>query len=146
MIKTEVGYIINNNMLSTIEGWLGECALPKNSRNRVTILAANMRKIFPEGKKPGTNYYWQDSVPMIAKKLSTFFKNYGDNYSDEAILTATRKYVESFDGDYKFMHLLKYFISKRNPETKEETSELLSYLENAGQEDILSNSWTSSLV
>ena len=135
LIKTENGYIINNNMLSTIEGWLGTSSVPKDKKERLLDLAERMRAIFPAGKKDGTNYYWRDSTAIIARKLAIFLKNYGDLYTDEEILEATRKYVESFNGNYKFMHLLKYFIGKKHPETKEDSSELLSYLENAGQAD-----------
>lgn len=146
LIKAENGYIINNNQLSTIEHWLSVSSLPESKVHNLFKLAEGMREIFPSGKKPGTDYYWKDSTPLIAERLSLFIKKYGDTYTDEEILNATRKYVESFNGNYKFMHLLKYFISKKDPETKENKSELLSYLENAGQEDILSDNWTSSLV
>ena len=145
LIKTEDGYIINNNMLSTIEEWFGMSAVINTGEDRLTVLARNMRNIFPDGKKEGTNYYWKDSVPLVAKRLAIFFKNYGDHYTNEQIIDATQRYVDSFNGNYKFMHLLKYFIRKRDPFTGEYNSELLSYLENAAQDDVR-NDWTSSLV
>lgn len=145
LIKTETGYIINNNMLSIIEEWLATSSISKDKKNRLIILAEKMRNIFPEGKKDGTNYYWRDSVPLIAKRLSIFIKNYGDRFTDEEILTATQKYVDSFNGNYKFMHLLKYFIRKKDSTTGEDNSELLSYLENSSQDNIR-NDWTSNLV
>ena len=145
LIKTENGYIINNNMLSTIEEWFGMSAIPENTEDRLVTLAKGMRAIFPDGKKAGTNYYWKDSVPLVAKRLAIFFKNYGDKYTNDQILDATQRYVDSFNGNYKFMHLLKYFIRKKDPSTGEDNSELLSYLENAEQDDIRED-WTSSLV
>ena len=145
LIKTETGYIINNNMLSTIEEWFGMSAVPENKEDRLIALAKGMRAIFPDGKKEGTNYYWKDSVPLVAKRLAIFFKNYGDNYTNDQILNATQRYVDSFNGNYRFMHLLKYFIRKKDPNTGEDNSELLSYLENAAQDDVR-NDWTSSLV
>ena len=145
LIKTETGYIINNNMLSTIEEWFGMSAVPENKEDRLIALAKGMRAICPDGKKEGTNYYWKDSVPLVAKRLAIFFKNYGDNYTNDQILNATQRYVDSFNGNYRFMHLLKYFIRKKDPNTGEDNSELLSYLENAAQDDVR-NDWTSSLV
>ena len=145
LIKTETGYIINNNMLSTIEEWFGMSAVPENKEDRLVTLTKGMRAIFPDGKKEGTNYYWKDSVPLVAKRLAIFFKNYGDNYTNDQILNATQRYVDSFNGNYRFMHLLKYFIRKKDPNTGEDNSELLSYLENAAQDDVR-NDWTSSLV
>ena len=133
------------NMLSTIEEWFGMSAVVNTGEDRLTVLARNMRDIFPDGKKEGTNYYWKDSVPLVAKRLAIFFKNYGDHYTNEQIIDATQRYVDSFNGNYKFMHLLKYFIRKRDPFTGEYNSELLSYLENAAQDDVR-NDWTSSLV
>lgn len=145
LIKVEDGYIINNNMLSTIETWISLSSVPEDKGHQLLKLAEGMREIFPAGKKPGTDYYWRDSTKVIAQRLSIFIKKYGDEYTDEQILDATRKYVESFNGNYKYMHLLKYFISKKNTETKEDSSELLSYLENAGQEETLSDNWLTDV-
>ena len=145
LIKVEEGYIINNNILSTIETWISLSSVTENKKHHLLKLAEDMRSIFPAGKKPGTDYYWRDSTKVIAQRLSIFINKYGDEYSDEQILEATRKYVESFNGNYKFMHLLKYFISKKNLETKEDSSELLSYLENAGQEETLNDNWLTDM-
>jgi hypothetical protein len=43
--------------------------------------------------------------------LKKFVLKYG-NYSDEEIIAATKKYVDSFGGNYMYMQLLKYFIWK----------------------------------
>jgi len=144
LIKVENGYIINNNMLSTIESWMGESSLTNNKSDRLTDLAEKMRALFPEGKKEGTNLYWKDSTKVIAQRLGIFIKRYGDDYSNEQILAATRRYIESFNGNYRFMHVLKYFISKKNLETKEDNSELLSYLENEGQ-DTHNDNWLTDV-
>ena len=72
------------------------------------------------------------------------------HYTDEQILQATQKYVDSFNGNYTFMRVLKYFIikdvRKQGEEVNyvEQVSELASYLENAGQEDYNKN-WTAQL-
>ena len=104
-----------------------------------------MQELFPEGKKPGTKLMWRDSQAIIGKKLKAVVKKYGAKFTDEQALEATKKYVESFNGDYQFMQVLKYFISKRNQLTGEETSQFLSYLENADQEDVNNDSWRDSV-
>ena len=146
LIKTEDGYILNNNQLHTIESWISMSSIPEQKHQTLLKLAEKMRDLYPAGKKPGTDYYWKDSTKVIAQRLSVFIKKYGNEYTDEQILDATRRYVESFNGNYKFMHLLKYFISKKNVETQEDSSELLSYLENASQDNESSTDWTTNLV
>ena len=108
----------------------------KNNK-RLENLAERLRELYPEGKKQGTQYYWRDSNSVIVKKLKALIKKYGDCFTDEQAINATKKYVASFNGNYQFMQLLKYFISKNVVKggEVEETSQLLSYIENAGQED-----------
>lgn len=108
----------------------------KNNK-RLENLAEKLRELYPEGKKQGTQYYWRDSNSVIVKKLKALVKKYGDCFTDEQAINATKKYVASFNGNYQFMQLLKYFISKNVVKggEVEETSQLLSYIENAGQED-----------
>ena len=75
---------------------------------------------------------------------------FGDAYTDDQIIAAARKYVASFNGDYKYMRLLKYFIWKNDAKRTEEglsveqVSDLATFIENADQED-LRNDWTSTL-
>ena len=69
-------------------------------------------------------------------------------YTKDQILQAAKKYVESFNGNYQYMKLLKYFIFKEKIGVNGEVegdSELLNYIENAGQEENLRNDWTSTL-
>ena len=82
-----------------------------NNEDRFTSLANKLRELFPSGKKPGYAYTWRDSTSCIADRLKKFSLKYGD-YSDEEIIDATKRYVASFNGDYKYMQLLKYFIWK----------------------------------
>lgn len=120
---------------------------PKDTDARLISLAQELREVFPKGKKDGTNNYWSDGATIIVRRLKLFFKKYGD-FTNDQILTAARKYVESFNGNYQFMRTLKYFIFKdaRGLEGNiENTSELLTYIENEGQEESLGNDWTSTL-
>ena len=107
-------------------------------------LAEKLMQIFPQGKKPGTPYYWKCNKREISLKLKSFFKLYGVKYTEEEILSAAHRYVESFNGDYRFMRLLKYFIWKK--EDGEEISELATFIDNDGQEDSdYGESWDNEL-
>ena len=122
-----------------------EFSLPNSEEDRFDKLAKQMWELFPEGKKPGTNLMWKDSKPMIAKRLKTLVKKYKVNFTDEQALGATKKYIESFNGDYRFMQVLRYFIWKRDNDTGTETSQLLSYIENAGQTDSSDEDWRDEI-
>lgn len=95
-----------------------------------------LRDFFPEGKKPGTSIYWKCNRSEVQRKLDKFRLKY-PQFSDEQICTATKNYVEGFHGNYRYMQVLKYFISKNKivNEEIEEGSELLSYLQNSNQKD-----------
>ena len=117
-------------------------------KDRLNLLAIRLKEIFPKGKKDGTNYYWADGVALIVRRLQLFFKKYGNTYTDEQIIQATEKYVQGFNGNYQYMRLLKYFILKEKVGAAGEVegdSELISYIENAGQEENLRNDWATTL-
>lgn len=122
-----------------------EFNVPNNKKDRFDKLAKQMQDLFPEGRKAGTKLMWRDSLPIISKRLKSIVKKYNAKFTDEQALEATKKYVESFNGDYQFMQVLKYFISKRNPMTGDETSQFLSYIENAGHEDVINEDWINSI-
>lgn len=98
-------------------------------------LAQKMRELYPEGRKEGTTYYWRDSVPVISRKLKTLVAKFGVKFTEEEALDATRRYIASFNGDYRFMQLLKYFILKTDKTTGDIRSEFLSLLENKDSEE-----------
>jgi len=109
-------------------------------------LVEKLMSIFPQGRKPGTSYYYKCNQKEVSSKLKIFYKIYGVKYTEEEIVEAARRYVDSFNGDYTFMRILKYFIWKKDKE-QGETSELATFLENAGQEDedTTDNSWVNEL-
>lgn len=122
------------------------------SEEKLLPLVDSLMKIFPPGKKEGTSLYWKGNRKDNKERLQKFFKLYGNKYSDEQIINAARKYVESFNGQYTYMRALKYFIWKDEKKTGsdgrkyiEEVSDLASYIENAGQEDDLKDDWTTTL-
>lgn len=97
-------------------------------------VAKKMQEIFPKGRKEGTTYAWRDCTAVIAKKLKTLVVKFDFKFTEEEALEATRKYVESFNGNYKFMQLLKYFILKNDAATGDIKSEFMSLIENADVE------------
>lgn len=114
---------------------------------RCNSLAVKLREIYPAGKKPGYAYTWRDSESCIADRLKKFFLKYGDKYKDEDIIRVTKEYVNSFNGNYQYMQLLKYFIWK-NKVTGEEVvrgrivgeverqSQLAAYLEDSPEKQV----------
>lgn len=114
---------------------------------RYETIAIKMRELFPKGKKEGTTQMWRDSAPIIARRLKLLFKKYDKLFTEKEILDATRRYVESFNGNYQYMQLLKYFISKQKIEDGcvVEESQLLSYLTNEDQTNTTNDGWTTEL-
>ena len=107
-----------------------------------------MQNEYPKGRKDGTNYNWRGAVAVNAARLKTLVQRYGVSLNKEDVVQATRNYVQSFSGDYRYMQILKYFIFKnetRNGSVEFE-SQLMSYIENLGQEDTMKNDWTNNLV
>lgn len=123
----------------------------KQSPERLETLAIQLAEIFPREKKVGTCHYFRGNKKDTILRLKKFFKRYG-KYTDQQILDATRKYVASFNGNYTYMRVLKYFIWKdekkldaEGNEYVDEVSDLSNWIENEGSEDKLSNDWTSTL-
>lgn len=121
--------------------------------NRLNKLAKALMDIFPKGKKEGTSQYWKGNIREIILKLQKFFKLYGNKYTDEQIISATQRYVTSYNGNYQYMRVLKYFICKNERKIDsegigytEEVSDLAAYIENAGQEEELKQDWEATLI
>lgn len=113
-------------------------------KDRFDVLAPKLRELFPEGRKEGTSLMWRDSDQVIAKRLKALVKKFDAEFTDEQAIAATKRYVESFNGSYQFMQVLKYFIIKKNTVTGDENSQLLSYIQNEGSEDLNTN-WMDSV-
>lgn len=101
-----------------------------NKEKDFLVLANKMRDLYPSGKKPGTNYSWKDSGIVIAQKLKTLVVKFDCSFTEEEALEATKKYVESFNGNYTYMQLLKYFILKTDKATGDIKSDFMSLIEN----------------
>lgn len=144
----QVGWRLTNKGTEVLDFVIMDSDKEQEPQDRLIQLATRLKKIFPKGKKDGTSYYWADGVALIIRRLNLFFKKYGNKFTDEQIVQAAEKYVQGFNGNYQYMRLLKYFIFKEKVGANGEVegdSELISYIENAGQEENLRNDWTSSL-
>ena len=112
-------------------------------------LATELREIYPAGRKDGTTYMWRGTTAEVAKKLKTLVVKYGYTINREDVLKATKEYVNSFNGNYRYMQLLKYFILKSvkdadgNVDIK---SELMSLIENSDQIDAQRDDWVSNMI
>lgn len=144
----QVGWRLTNKGTEVLDSVIIDSNKEQEPQDRLIQLATKLKEVFPKGKKDGTNYYWADGVALIVRRLKLFFKKYGNKFTDEQIIQAAEKYVQGFNGNYQYMRLLKYFIFKEKVGANGEVegdSELISYIENAGQEEDLRNDWTSSL-
>lgn len=133
-----------------IESILAKSKIHVSSNNleRYRVLADKMREVYPKGLKPGTNYQWRDSTAIIADRLMKLVAKHNIEFTDEEAVEATKRYIASFNGNYKYMQILKYFISKQKPvegAPAEQNSQFLSFLQN--EEGIIENQdWTANLV
>lgn len=112
-------------------------------------LAKEMRELYPQGRKEGTTYMWRSTTAEIVKKLKTLVVKYKCSFTKEQVLKATKEYVNSFNGNYKRMRLLKYFILKSERDADDNInviSELMSIIENEGQTDTKREDWISTMV
>lgn len=141
---------LNDTGEHVAESIMADSNVSEESGDRYTVLADKLREIFPAGKKPGYAYTWRDSTSCIADRLKKFFLKYGE-YTDEQVIQATKEYVASFNGNYQYMQLLKYFIWK-NKVTGEEVvrgrivgeverqSQLAAWIEDS-EDKAVNNDW-----
>ena len=163
----QIGWRLTNKGTEIIDSVVLDSDKQQESQDRLIKLATRLKKVFPEGKKDGTNYYWAEGVALIVRRLKLFFKKYDkffttmfeeeahiytidqfNDFIDDRIVQAAEKYVQGFNGNYQYMKLLKYFIFKEKIGAGSEVegdSQLISYMENYGQEEDLRNDWTSTL-
>jgi hypothetical protein len=138
-------YVLAKNWNDILDEILCESSDSIDDEERLLNLAKKMRECFPEGRMPGTAYYYRCNNREVVLKLKKFFTQYG-NYPDDKIIDATKRFVASFQGNYRYLPLIKYFISKNKLIMDEdgqnhvsEVSELASYLENNTDKEQTSN-------
>lgn len=136
LVYKDNNYMVTQPWSDILDEILCDSCSGEDNEERLIELAKKMRECFPEGKMPGTAYYYRCNVREVVLKLKKFFLQYG-NYSDDKIIDATKRFIEAYNGNYRYLPLIKYFISKNKTVTDEdgtshiqEVSELASYLEN----------------
>lgn len=138
-------YTATNKAVKLLDNVLADSSVDDDTK--IIELATKLKELYPKGKKEGTNQFWADGVSIIVKRLKIFYKKYGF-YDNDIIIKATEDYIKSFNGDYRFMKTLKYFLwsEKVNKAGEvEPTSDLLTYIENADEVDELNNDWLNDL-
>ena len=151
LVYKDNNYMVTQPWSDILDEILCDSCSGEDNEERLTELAKKMRECFPEGKMPGTAYYYRCNVREVVLKLKKFFLQYG-NYSDDKIIDATKRFIEAYNGNYRYLPLIKYFISKNKTITDEdgtshiqEVSELASYLENKETETkATSDDWLMS--
>ena len=113
--------------------------------------AGIMMNLYPKGNKPYTNASWRGNKMEVIQKLARLRELTNEDFDIDLLEKATKKYIESFNGDYTFMRTLPYFILKRTIDNGTFTyrSDLLSVIENLknpGSESVLpQEDWIADL-
>lgn len=142
--------ILSNEVKKLLEDIIIDSTDTKDISEEFYIdLAKQLKELYPTGRKAGTNYMWRGTTVEIAKKLKTLVVKYGYKLNKEEILNVTKEYVASFNGNYKYMPLLKYFILKAKTDADGNTeviSPLMSLIENKGQLEQEREDWIGTLT
>lgn len=119
----------------------------QDKKDELEQLAIKLMELYPEGRKPGTTYKWRGSVAEITRKLKNLVAKYNCKFTEEQAIKATKDYISSFNGDYRFMKLLKYFLLKaprNNNGDVEIESDFMAYLEDT-KDEVRNDNWTTDL-
>lgn len=142
LVKKEGKYLLTQHWNEVVDEILCDSMDNVQDDKRLLDLAVKMRACFPEGKMPGTPYYYRCNNGEVIKKMKKFFVQYGD-YPDDEVVNACKRFVASFNGNYRYLPLIKYFIFKFKDERDEdgnvhrvEHSPLADYLENKEEEGV----------
>ena len=142
--------ISKQGIFKTEQHFLNSEIIVTNNNESFEEIAEAMREVYPSGRKAGTNYMWRDSTVVIAQRLKALVKKYNVSFTKEEAVDATKRYIASFNGNYTYMQILKYFISKQKPiegAPAEQNSQFLSFLENKeGSDVVINQDWTANLV
>lgn len=146
LIQKDGHYLITQHWSDELNAILLDSSEGTNDEARLLNLAKKMRELYPKGKMPGTAYYYSCNNREVVLKLKKFFQLYG-NYPDDKILEAEKRFVASFNGNYKYLPLIKYFIHKDKLKMGEDgvqhvspESPLATYLENKEDNNLVTAS------
>lgn len=137
---TEKGIVLADELIADSEKNIVD------KEDSIKELADKLRSIYPEGKMEGTSYYYRCNKADIIRKLKSFFRRYGE-YTSEQIIEATQRYINSFNGNYTYLRLLKYFIWKDENKDGEtlQVSQLADWIENKNETNANNTDWTTTL-
>ena len=137
---TEKGIVLADELVADSEKNIAA------KEDSIKELADKLRSIYPEGKMEGTSYYYRCNKADIIRKLKSFFRRYGE-YTPEQIIEATQRYINSFNGNYTYLRLLKYFIWKDENKDGEtlQVSQLADWIENKNETNANNTNWTTTL-
>lgn len=128
--------MIPSGLESFVDDTLDQCGIKVKKDRWIEELAQSMIDLFPKGLKPGTHLSWRGNKVDISSRLRKFFKRY-EEYNIKDVLDATKRYVDSFNGNYAYMRVLKYFIWKDEVKINEDgigyvdsSSDLANFIEN----------------
>lgn len=145
LVDREGKYYVTQHWSDEIDEILCD-SIGEVSDDRINNLAEELRDCYPKGKMPNTPYYYRCNSREVRQKLKKFFTLYG-KYSDEELINATKRYVASFNGNYKYLPLIKYFIMKNKKVMDEdgsyhvvEVSPLADFLENKEDNNVVTAS------
>ena len=116
---------------------------------RCDALALKLMELYPAGKKPGTNNQWRGYKGGVSEKLQKLIAS-GEVFTDEEAISATKAYIDGFNGMYTNMRILPYFLGKNEivgGEVKK-TCDFMSYVEdmrNNPQQANLAKDWDVTL-
>lgn len=111
LVYDNAKYQVTQRWSDEIDEILADSSGAIDDEERLGSLAQKMRDVYPKGRMPGTPYYYSCNKREVVLKLKKFFALYG-NYKDEDVIDATKRYVASFQGNYRYLPLIKYFIYK----------------------------------
>lgn len=122
------------------------------TNEEVLEFCKKFRKIFPNTKKDGI-YPYRESAIILRDRFRILKEKFGfelSNKNKDIVLEATRKYVESFNGrPDTYMQTSQYFIVKRDKETHEYKSTLMTLveaIEDGDESQFITSDWTSNLI
>ncbi len=107
-------------------------AMEKEKEAKYFDLAVKLQELYPKGKRPGSSVQWRSNKFILARKLKIIHDDYEVPFTEEQAIDATKRYVDSFNGDFTYMECLEYFILRLRPEFK---SNFMSYLENTESDE-----------
>ena len=142
-------FALSDEYKDFVEKSINSDILHPNNEEKLTVLANKLRELFPKGIKDGTNNTWRGSEQEIVAKLIKLETKFKLDLDVDSCVAATKSYIDSFNGNYRLMQTLKYFIMKNiNVAGEVEVkSELLAYLDylQQGEPVVRQDDWLSSL-